>query len=582
LDELMGVDWGLGGQNQYDYLNSLQALGNARLQDAALAKDRYQMGQLQRQDAARPQILAAARGGDFKGAEDQAFGVGDMDALKFVGGLQEDQRRQVAAHADLIAGVAANLAKLPLNQRAAALAAAAPQLRAQGFTDDELRNADLSDAGLTGYLSAASSTKDALASYYKSQEPITVADGAQVFGATPMGGGARPVIAENPKDAPPARYQLSPDGTQWMLVPGTGGLPAGGVTMPSGAPSGQAVPVTGRTYGGWTPRARNGGDNSDAAVDNKIAGVAKLLGVDPNADISKLDPRTIAGALAFNEGGSGSVADRNNNPTNLTDGKGGYRNFSTKEAGLSAAAEQVRRNLARGQTTIRTMIEGLPADGRSQRSPTAPQGALATSIPSGLKPQDKSYRILTPQEAQARGLDSSSRWQVGPNNQITALPSKGDKPLTESQGKAAGYLARAVAAADTLNSIPGGSYKPEEVSVALYGLSNTNPLRRNMSPSAQRVLSAQESFVLAILRQDSGAAINQDEIRSAMRTYFPQPGDSPQVQADKRRQREAAIRGLRIAAGPGSDSVRGQIPPGSGDRRSSAPSPGWGKATVVQ
>lgn len=154
---------------------------------------------------------------------------------------------------------------------------------------------------------------------------------------------------------------------------GGGGPASGG----SGASGGPGAP-SGRTQFGWTPRARNGGDNPDADVDNKIAGMARNLGIDATtpfpADMSNLQ---IAKALALSEGGAGSLADRNNNPGNLRDPRtGAYRKFPTKEAGLLAAAAQVARNRARGQTTIATMVEGLPVSGRPGAGNGQPGGRV--------------------------------------------------------------------------------------------------------------------------------------------------------------------------------------------------------------
>lgn len=121
----------------------------------------------------------------------------------------------------------------------------------------------------------------------------------------------------------------------------------------------QGGKVQQRYHGGWTPRARNGGDNTDAQVNNKISGVARILGVHPDADISSIDPARIAAALAYGEGPM-----RRNNPTNLRiPGQTGFQSFGSQGAGLNAASRQVGINLRRGQRTIRSMIEGLPVGG---------------------------------------------------------------------------------------------------------------------------------------------------------------------------------------------------------------------------
>ncbi len=61
---------------------------------------------------------------------------------------------------------------------------------------------------------------------------------------------------------------------------------------------------------------------------------------------------------------------------------------------------------------------------------------------------------------------------------------------------------------------------------------------------------AKRDFVNAVLRRESGAVISQQEFDNADKQYFPQPGDSPQVIAQKRRNRQVAIDGIARAAGP--------------------------------
>lgn len=61
-----------------------------------------------------------------------------------------------------------------------------------------------------------------------------------------------------------------------------------------------------------------------------------------------------------------------------------------------------------------------------------------------------------------------------------------------------------------------------------------------VSPEQQQVEQAQRDFVNAVLRRESGAAISAPEFDNASKQYFPQPGDSPQVIAQKKRNREQA------------------------------------------
>jgi len=200
---------------------------------------------------------------------------------------------------------------------------------------------------------------------------------------------------------PEYRTIKNADGSESIVQVG-GGDPASGYASPGygggsrsdGAAGGSSTAPGGRTRGGWTPRARNGGDNDDAAVDGKISGMTKALGIDPSAPFPPgMTNLQIAQALTLSEGGKGSIADRNNNPGNLTDPKtGGYRKFATKEAGLQAAAAQVARNRSRGQNTIQTMVEGLPAGGGTTAARPAPATSGAkvvfTSKPGSGNPVD--------------------------------------------------------------------------------------------------------------------------------------------------------------------------------------------------
>lgn len=61
---------------------------------------------------------------------------------------------------------------------------------------------------------------------------------------------------------------------------------------------------------------------------------------------------------------------------------------------------------------------------------------------------------------------------------------------------------------------------------------------------------AQREFINAQLRRESGAAISPSEFDNANKQYFPQPGDPPEIVAQKRRSRELAVRNMAQSAGP--------------------------------
>jgi hypothetical protein len=547
----LAVNWGLGQPQggAYDYLDSLQQMGQIAAQKQGLAQNQYNFNRQRTADQQRPQILQQARGGDYAGAQDTAFANGDLDAFKVISGLQDDQRKQVGEHADTIAAVAANLSTLPEGpDRLAAFDAALPALQARGFTPDELAHArgNLSNNGLKGYLAAASNTKAALEAYAKSQAPVTLVDGAQEFGATPMGGGPRPLIAENQKDIVPQKPVWDSERGGWVYPP-SAGAPTGSMTpLGGGAPGAAAgqisadrlLPLFVAQESGGNYKAKNaetGALGRYQVMPQTGAALAKGAGMPWRPELMTSDSaegrqyQDTLGKAAVSEAVNASGGD----PAKAF----GYYYSGTTDQ--SKWGPKTRKYIADMQQRL---------GGQSAPPQSAPSGGGFVPV---VAPKNKDYRILSPQEAQQRGLDPQSKWQIGPNNQIASLPAKGDKPLTEIQAKAASYLGTMLEASRSLSEVRG--YQPSNVSIALDALSNGNPVREGLNQVERRVLNAQQAFAGAALRLESGAVINDQEIARKARALFPLPGDGPDVQADKRRQREAAIKGMRIVAGPGSD-----------------------------
>lgn len=80
------------------------------------------------------------------------------------------------------------------------------------------------------------------------------------------------------------------------------------------------------------------------------------------------------------------------------------------------------------------------------------------------------------------------------------------------------------------------------------------------SPEYQRYKQAASNFITALLRQESGAAISKSEFDRYDKEYMPQPGDGPEVLAQKAEARRVAIEGMKKGAGPGYRSPTGAAP----------------------
>lgn len=60
---------------------------------------------------------------------------------------------------------------------------------------------------------------------------------------------------------------------------------------------------------------------------------------------------------------------------------------------------------------------------------------------------------------------------------------------------------------------------------------------------------AERNFINAQLRRESGAAIAESEFANARKQYIPQPGDGPEVLAQKKAARDMAVRNMQLSAG---------------------------------
>jgi hypothetical protein len=146
----------------------------------------------------------------------------------------------------------------------------------------------------------------------------------------------------------------------------------------------------------------------------------------------------------------------------------------------------------------------------------------------------------------------------------------GGKPLTETQGNAVSFGARAVEAnriatdlekqgkTDTgvIRTVVGGvlggaPIVGDKLEQSVRSTFNVLPTYLGgPNPQQQQNDQARRDFVSAVLRKESGAAISASEYANEEKKYFPQLGDSEQVIKQKQNSRLKAIEGLKSQAGP--------------------------------
>ena len=119
--------------------------------------------------------------------------------------------------------------------------------------------------------------------------------------------------------------------------------------------------------------------------------------------------------------------------------------------------------------------------------------------------------------------------------------------LTEAEGRNSGFYGRGVESHKILNDLEG------EGTSILNKVAGAIPVVGNylQGEGAQKYGQAKRDFINAVLRRESGAVISPEEFANADQQYFPQPGDGPEVIAQKRKNRETTIQGLKISAGQG-------------------------------
>lgn len=135
-----------------------------------------------------------------------------------------------------------------------------------------------------------------------------------------------------------------------------------------------------------------------------------------------------------------------------------------------------------------------------------------------------------------------------------------EENLKENQWRAADFGRQMLLAEEDLNKYLGAGYDPTSKATAL----------RSVLPGftqgedTRGYESAKQSFIMAKLRDESGASIGSQEYKRAEQTYFPQVGDSPQTLKEKARRRAQAINTMRSEAGQAwqKTKVGGNVDPG--------------------
>lgn len=121
------------------------------------------------------------------------------------------------------------------------------------------------------------------------------------------------------------------------------------------------------------------------------------------------------------------------------------------------------------------------------------------------------------------------------------------KPPTADQSKAALFAKRMEQAEGVFTALTDGGYNRADASEGIQS-SRFFP-DRLQGENYKKQQQAEDNFLNAVLRRESGASISDEERATGSRQYFPRSGDTAEVLEQKRQNRELAISGLNAEAG---------------------------------
>lgn len=128
---------------------------------------------------------------------------------------------------------------------------------------------------------------------------------------------------------------------------------------------------------------------------------------------------------------------------------------------------------------------------------------------------------------------------------------KPEPDLKADQSLAAGYGRRMEQAEEVFSKLGDQGYNRADRTESLKTLLPNELQGEQLRTQNQ----AERNFINAVLRRESGAAISENEFKSAEQQYFDRPGDTPEIKAQKKANREQVKESMKIGAGRAWDKV---------------------------
>lgn len=222
--------------------------------------------------------------------------------------------------------------------------------------------------------------------------------------------------------------------------------------------------------------------------------------------------------------------------------------------------EQAQVGRIAGRLTMPTSDQAKAAeDDRRQREALIAQQQAQARMDRQAEEQSRHNRVMEAKPTgQGQPLEAELK-EFEAKEQIKAKYG-GSRPSLGSERQTLAYYNRAKQASDDIAAL-----EPQVQQMGLAGQTRME-LAPNFlqSQMGQTYRQAQRAFTEARLRKESGAAIPAGEYENDARTYFAQPGDTPQTLEQKRRARQVVLDGLKFSSGNAYEEFYGSQAPRSG------------------
>lgn len=199
----------------------------------------------------------------------------------------------------------------------------------------------------------------------------------------------------------------------------------------------------------------------------------------------------------------------------------------------------------------------LQPTGRATAAPRVPVGMM-WDAEQGRAVQIPGVPVKAPA---GRASSGASQQMMEPDVPAGLTPTPRGKTTAE-QRSTLGYTDRMLQAEQALRKVANGSPTEATSLAGSIPLAGEYLKRLVQTPNQQLFDNASKEWIRAKLRKESGAAIGVDEMQQEFVTYFPQPGDGPDVIAQKAKLRQNAMASMARQAGSSlpADSGAGNQP----------------------